>query len=38
VKASGKQIRAATSFHAGFLLGYFFNPEDGSDMFLLNFD
>jgi hypothetical protein len=24
----------ATCFHAGFLLGLFFNPEDGGDMFL----
>jgi hypothetical protein len=26
----------ATYFHAGILLGLFFDPEDGSDMFLLN--
>jgi hypothetical protein len=26
----------ATCFHAGFLLGVFFDPEDGSDMFLRN--
>jgi hypothetical protein len=25
----------ATSFHAGFLLGLFFDPEDGRDIFLL---
>jgi hypothetical protein len=31
VKAGGKQ-----SFHAGFLLGLFFNPKDGGDMFLGN--
>jgi hypothetical protein len=24
----------ATCFHAGFLLGLFFDPEDGGDMFL----
>jgi hypothetical protein len=24
----------ATSFHDGFLLGLFFDPEDGDDMFL----
>jgi hypothetical protein len=24
----------ATCFHAGFLLGLFFDPKDGSDMFL----
>jgi hypothetical protein len=26
----------ATCFHAGFLLGLFFNLEDGGDMFLQN--
>jgi hypothetical protein len=26
----------ATCFHAGFLLGLFFNPEDGGDMFFRN--
>jgi hypothetical protein len=26
----------STSVHAGFLLGLFFDPEDGSDMFLRN--
>jgi hypothetical protein len=26
----------ATSFHAGFLLGLFFGPEDGGDMFIRN--
>jgi hypothetical protein len=31
MKAGGKQ-----SFHAGFLLGLFFGPEDGSYMFLQN--
>jgi hypothetical protein len=32
VKSGGKQSRAATCFHAGFLLGLFFDPEDGGDM------
>jgi hypothetical protein len=27
----------ATYFHAGFLLGLFFNPEDGGGMFLRDF-
>jgi hypothetical protein len=27
----------ATCFHAGFLLGLLFDPEDGCDMFLRNF-
>jgi hypothetical protein len=26
----------ATCFHAGFLLGLFFDPEDGDDIFLRN--
>jgi hypothetical protein len=29
-------IKLATCFHAGFLLGLFFDPEDGGDMFLRN--
>jgi hypothetical protein len=34
VKAGGKQLCAACQ--AGFLLGLFFDTEDGGDMFLLN--
>jgi hypothetical protein len=29
-----KKNSACYLFHAGLLLGLFFNPEDGSDMFL----
>jgi hypothetical protein len=28
--------RIATFFHAGLLLGYFIDPEDGGDIFLRN--
>jgi hypothetical protein len=31
-----KAALLATGFHAGFLLGLFFDPEDGGDMFLRN--
>jgi hypothetical protein len=34
VKADGSLL--ATCFHAGFLLGLFFDPENGGDMFLRN--
>jgi hypothetical protein len=30
------QFTVATCFHAGFLLGLFFNPEDEGDMLLQN--
>jgi hypothetical protein len=37
MKAGGKQsLLLATCFDAGFLLGLFFGPEDGGDMFLQN--
>jgi hypothetical protein len=36
-KAS-KQALLATYYHAGFLLGLFFDPENGGDMFLRNVD
>jgi hypothetical protein len=29
-------IQDPTCFHPGFLLGLFFGPEDGGDMFLRN--
>jgi hypothetical protein len=32
----GKYCPLATCFHAGFLLGLFFDPEDGGNMFLRN--
>jgi hypothetical protein len=35
--SSSRVIRMAefaTCFHAGFMLGLFFDPEDGSDMFV----
>jgi hypothetical protein len=28
----------SVAFHSGFLLGSFFNPGDGSDIFALNID
>jgi hypothetical protein len=33
-KLSKKPALLAICFHAGFLLGLFFHPEDGSNMFL----
>jgi hypothetical protein len=30
---TGTQALLATGFHAGFLLGFFFKPEDGDNMF-----
>jgi hypothetical protein len=35
-KKPSKKVLLFTCFHAGFLLGLFFDPEDGSDMFLRN--
>jgi hypothetical protein len=32
------RARLAIYFHRGFLLGLFFDPEDGGDMFLRNVD
>jgi hypothetical protein len=40
MKAGGKksqgQALLASFFHVGFLLGFFFDPEDGGDMFFRN--
>jgi hypothetical protein len=33
-----ESIDVATCFHAGFLLGLFFDPEDGGDIFFQNVD
>jgi hypothetical protein len=33
----GYNALLATYLHADFLLGVFFNPEDGGDIFLRNF-
>jgi hypothetical protein len=33
----GFEVPIDTCFHAGFLLGLFFDPEDIGDMFLRNF-
>jgi hypothetical protein len=35
-KPSKNPALPATGFHACFLLGIFFNPEDGGDIFLQN--
>jgi hypothetical protein len=35
-KETSMEALLATYFHAGFLLGLFFDPEDGGDMFLRN--
>jgi hypothetical protein len=35
-RARNQRALLATCFHAGFLSGLFFNPEDGGDMFLRN--
>jgi hypothetical protein len=37
LKDDGNQM-IATYFQAGFLLVLFFDPEDGSDMFMRNID
>jgi hypothetical protein len=37
-KEKEEKALLAICFHPGFLIGLFFDPEDGGDMFLLNFD
>jgi hypothetical protein len=36
MKSSNLWALLATCFHVGFLLGLFFDPEDGGDKFLQN--
>jgi hypothetical protein len=36
LKVNRRFVLLVACFHAGFLLGLFFDPEDGGDMFLRN--
>jgi hypothetical protein len=35
-ETKAKKVASRALFHAGLLLGLFFNPEDGGDVFLQN--
>jgi hypothetical protein len=35
-ETNGLHTLLSTCFHAGFFFGFFFDPEDGSDVFFCN--